>query len=198
MKTKVIYLFMLGLVGFTACEKETNRTKETADQPSLVELAENEQDNFLVNGNKIDNTEIFERYMLSQQDRSIIWRPFPSGWGWDCVGCFGLCSVNDPFPFPGEPVPFPFPWESIGHNAVGGVIDAGAEGLKLQLYPKPSELSCAITGDGFFPIKNGIPLSEGMCSIMELPIGTFIEAGIYTANADETGAYSSITLNLSF
>jgi len=201
MKTKLSYLFLIGLIGFSACEKEKNVDKQSPDRSTLVELAEGQAektDNFLLNGNKIDNTSIYERFVLHNQDRSIIWRPFPSGWGWGCVGCFGLCNVDNPFPFPfpGDPVPFPFPWETIEHSSVGGVIDAGREGQKFQLYPKPRELACAITEDGFFPIQNDIPMSDMMCEILELPMGTYIEAGIYSANIGDSGEYNSVTLNL--
>jgi hypothetical protein len=202
MKTKLTFIFFIGLIGLSACNKETSEKNETADQRTLVELAEEpntDSDNFLINGDRIDNTEIYNRYVFNQQDRAIIWRPFPSGWGWGCVGCFGLCNVDNPFPFPfpGEPVPFPFIWESIEHSSVGGIIDS-PEGLKLQLYPKPEELSCAITEDGFFPIEYVVPMSEEMCAIMELPSGTIIEPGIYKANMGETGEYESITLNLGY
>jgi len=200
MKTKLIAVFLLGLLGFTACEKENELVEQNTDRETLAQLAEMEgsTDNFLITGERINNTHINERFVQNQQDRAVVWRPFPSGWGWDCVGCFGMCNVDNPFPFPfpGDPVPFPFPWGSIEHTSVGGVVDAGAEGKKLQVYPKPEELSCAITEDGFFPISENIPMSEEMCSIIELPMGTVIQAGVYAANMGDSGEYESVTLNL--
>lgn len=201
MKTRIIYLLTVGLIAFTACEKDTEQEKETSNDSRLAAIAEVEKakgNDFLQKGERIDNTGIYDRLVVQAQDRATIWRPFPSRWGWDCIGCFGMCDVNSPYPFPwpGEPVPFPFPWPSIEHNSVGGVLDAGEEGLKLQVYPAPEECACAFTEDGFFPIEGDITMSAETCEIMELPVGTSIQEGVYLANMDAEGNYTSVTLNL--
>jgi len=203
MKTKIIGLFLIGILGFTACEKENEIVQQDTDRETLEELTvmEESTDNFLVTGEQFNNTDIYKRYVENQQDRfGAVWWAFNFRWGWTCTGWFGMCNIvpQYPWPFLGPPVGcgIPFPWGTFGHSSVAGAVDAGAEGKKLQVYPRPEDLAVAFTEDGFFPIGEDVALPEDACDALELPAGTLIQSGIYAANLGETGEYESVTLNL--
>lgn len=206
MKTmRTTYLaLILGLIGFTSCNKEKDEAvtnKQENNRTTLASFIEDRETtaerDFLMSAEIINNNEILERQIQQDRVRDIDWRQTNTDFRWDCIHCVGACEVRDPFPLPGDIEPFPFLWPGIDANSVSGVIDAGAGGLKLQLYPSPDELECAFTADGFFPIYENIYLTMVYCDMMGLEHGTYIESGVYAANYDAAaGAFTSVVLNL--
>ncbi|NOQ71887.1 MAG: hypothetical protein GQ574_07795 [Crocinitomix sp.] len=194
------------MAAFSSCTKEdvqeSNQLEEINSRMTLEEFldarGDQEASDFLLTIVPVDNTELTERAIGNGGDRLLYPKfPWEIGFGTGCVGCFGWCSdPSDPF---GDPTSFPFPWGEITQNVVAGLLDVGTGELKLQLYPRPEVLECAITEDGLFPIEEEIALTETACDIFELPHGTVVPAGVYMANFDiEAGEYTSVTLDLMY